>query len=160
MLPVPTRIKAIAEDPTAPFLECYATDDIDVAVALQISKVSAAPQPTTTKPTKETNSMSYNSINQANPNYVTSEAPRRFVNGVMANDNPQALIKTLHRLGLVGNDIVDPLVQIAAAGKPLGGLFQVSLYDVDKALAGIANADAGQRIGFKASLRNAGLLKS
>jgi hypothetical protein len=159
MLPIPTRIKAIAEDPTSPDLTCYDATDIESLAALAVSKIFAT-NPTTTKPTKETKSMSYNSINPANPDYVTSEAPKRFVNGVMANDNPQALIKTLHKLGLVGNDIVDPLVQIAAAGKPLGHLFQVSLYDVDRALKGVANADPQARIGFKASLRNAGLLKS
>jgi hypothetical protein len=158
MLPIPTKIKAIAEDPTAPFLECYATDDIDVAVALQISKVFAAHQPTTTAK-KEESIMSANYTGVTGLDGPALKSAKRFVTGVSANDNAQAIVKTLHRLGLVSHELETPLVQLAARGKPLGQYFQVSLYDLDMALRDV-EATPGDKIGFKASIRNANLLKS
>jgi len=87
-----------------------------------------------------------------------AKVTKRFVSGVNANDNTQAIVKTLHRLGLVSHELEAPLVQLAAAGKPLAQYFQVSLYDLDQALKDVA-AEPVDRLGFKASLRNAGLLK-
>jgi hypothetical protein len=84
---------------------------------------------------------------------------KRFVSGVSANDSTQAIVKTLHRLGLVSHELETPLVQLAAAGKPLGQYCQISLYDLDQALKDV-DATPGDKIGFKASMRNAGLLKS
>jgi hypothetical protein len=156
-LPIPTKIKAIAEDPTAPDLECYDATNIESLAALAVSKVFAN-NPISIKSTKESIMTNYTGV--TGPGFDgPAKVAKRFVSGVNANDSTQAIVKTLHRLGLVSNELQTPLVQLAAAGKPLGQYFQVSLYDLDRALSDV-DADAGSKIGFKASVRNAGLLKS
>jgi hypothetical protein len=76
---------------------------------------------------------------------------------VSAND-PQALIGTLHRLGLCPHEMVVPLKTLSAAGKPLSPYLQVSLYEVDKAISNVENASPLDRMGFKRSLQRAGLM--
>jgi len=158
MLPAPTRIKAIAEDQKSPFLECYDATSIESLAALAVQKVFATnPINPTTKLTKEsTKQMSVE--NFGNPNYVTGPAaPKRFVSGIIANDNPVALVKTLNRLGLCSNQMADPLQKLAAAGRPLKEFFTVSVYEVDRALKDV-ECSPQDRIGWKNSLLRAGLM--
>jgi hypothetical protein len=156
MLPIPTKIRAIRDDPADPQMDLYAKTDVASLAALAVSKAFSN-LPTPTKKDSKMAGVNYTGVVGLEERPFKS-ASKRHVFGISANDNAQAIIGTLHRLGLVGNDIVAPLKQIAAAGKPLGGLFQVSLYDVDRALSDV-DATAGDKIGFKASLRNANLLK-
>jgi hypothetical protein len=79
------------------------------------------------------------------------------VSGIIANDNPVALVKALHRLGLCSHEMSDPLQKLAAQKRPLNEFFQVSVYDVDMALKDV-EASPQDRIGFKSSLKRAGLM--
>jgi hypothetical protein len=146
-----TKIKAIREDPKDPRMDCYA-NDVATQAALEISKVfSNQPNP------KPESSKQMSIINYGNPELNPTIAPKRFVVGVIANDNPVALVKTLNRLGLCSNEMADPLKKLAAQKRPLSEFFQVSVYDVDMALKGV-EASPEDRIGFKSSLKRAGLM--
>lgn len=152
---VVTKINAVREDLTNPHMNCYA-NDIATQVALSVTRVFANHQPTT-PPKESENNMTVE--NFGNPNYVTGPAaPKRFVSGIIANDNPVALVKALNRLGLCSNEMADPLQKLAAAGRPLGEFFKVAMHDVDRALFGV-EGDPRDRIGFKNSLLRAGLIK-
>jgi hypothetical protein len=165
MLPAPTKIKAIAEDPKSPFLECYDATNIESLAAIAVSRAFANnpttttipnpinPIPTTTK--KEATTMSVE--NFGNPNYVTSTPSKRFVSGIMGIDNPVALVKTLNRLGLCPNAMAEPLQALAAAKRSLAEFFTVSVYEVDLALKDV-ECSPQDRIGFKNSLLRAGLM--
>jgi hypothetical protein len=77
--------------------------------------------------------------------------------GISAAGRPQDLIKTLGRLGLVPGDLGESLQKLAAAGGKPGEFYQVSVYDLDQALAQ-TEASLEQRMAFKASLHRNGLL--
>ena len=72
-------------------------------------------------------------------------------------DLSASAVKTLNRLGLCSNEMADPLKKLAAQKRPLSEFFQVSVYDVDRALKGV-EASPEDRIGFKSSLARAGLM--
>jgi hypothetical protein len=154
---IPTKIKAIAEDPSHPFADCYDANDIATQVALSVSRVFATTNQPTTTPKKVDIKMP--SINSANPDYNPTTPTKRYVAGIGANDNAQALVGALHRLGLMSNDMETPLKTLAAKGQPLSPYFQVSVYDVDRALRDVANVSTQDAIGFKGSLHRAGLMK-
>jgi hypothetical protein len=143
-MPTPTKIRAVREDPASPILECYADDPAALA------KLFASHSTTTS--TKEKPYMSLN------PEYVTAAAkPKRAVMGVGANYNVSALIGTLQRLELCPSGLAEPLKQLAAAGQPLAQYYQVSVYDLDRALSDV-DCSVSQRLQFKSSLDRAGLL--
>jgi hypothetical protein len=158
MLPILTKIKAVREDPKDPIKDCYPTTP-EALVALSLTRVIANHQPTSLK--EESTPMI--SINPANPNYLTDDdvikaSKKRYVSGVGANDNPIALVGALHRLGLCSSEMAEPLKKLAAQKRPLNEFLQVSLHDVDRALAGVECTPL-ERMGFKNSLNRAGLLK-
>jgi hypothetical protein len=157
MLPVPTKIRAVVESPTAPHLDCYDATDIDSLAALAVSKVFATTPITHTKKDSKMAGNNYTGVVLGGDALPSSA--KRHVFGIQANDNAQAIIGTLNRLGLCPHAYVADLKYIAAAGKPIGHLFSVTLQDLDRALSNV-DATAGDKIGFKASLRNAGLLKN
>jgi hypothetical protein len=145
VMPIPTKIRAVREDPSAPILECYADDPAVLAKFF-------ASRSTTTSSTKGKPYMSLN------PEYVTAAAkPKRAVMGVGANYNVSALIGTLQRLELCPSGLAEPLKQLAAAGQPLAQYYQVSVWDLDRALSDV-DCSVSQRLQFKSSLDRAGLL--
>jgi hypothetical protein len=154
-MPVPTKIRAVREDPDHPHLDCY-SNDVATLAALAVSKVFSNHQPTTTPKKVDIEMID---INPANPNYNPTASTKRYVAGIGANDNAQALVGALHRLGLMSHDMETPLKTLAAKGQPLSPYFQVSVYEVDRALKDVANVSTQDRIGFKSSLHRAGLLK-
>jgi hypothetical protein len=148
-----TKIKAIREDPKDPRLECYSSD-IATLATVAVSKAFSHQPPTT----KESENIMSNYTGVTGLDGPAFPSAKRFVTGVSANDNAQAIVKTMHRLGLVSAELETPLVQLAAHGKPLGQYFQVSLYDLDQALKNV-EASPQDKIGFKSSANRAGLLK-
>jgi hypothetical protein len=155
VIPVPTKIRAVIEDPASPILNCYDATNIESLAALSVSKILAN-QPITTK---ENTTMSYSNYTGVTGLDGPAAKTKRYVQGIGPMDHPEALVGALHRLGLLPNDLTAPLKTLAAAGRPLSPYFQVSMTDLDIALNSVANVDAAARIGFKSSLNRAGLLK-
>lgn len=148
MLPVPTKIRAVIENPDDPFLDCYSTNDIATQVALSLASNH---QPATTL-TKETTTMSLN------PEFTTSpRATKQHIPGIHAA-RADRLVETLTRLGLCPSDLAVPLKQIAASGRPIKEFYQVSIDELDRALNTV-EVSLENRMAFKWSLRQAGLLK-
>jgi len=93
-----------------------------------------------------------------NPEYVTASKPaKRAVSGIGPSNDPARLIDVLSRLGLCPSGAVAPLKSLAAHGTPLKEFFQVSVWDLDRALEGV-ECSVSQRMQLKASLDRAGLL--
>jgi hypothetical protein len=149
MLPVPTKIRAIREDLNDPFMKSYDATDVSTLAALAVLKVFPNHQPTT-KPKEDTN-MSYLQFP------VTPQVTKRHVPGIGAG-SPARLVDTLSRLGLCPSELIEPLKTLAAHGKPTSPYFQVSVDALDVALGGV-EASIEQRMAFKYSLKQAGLLK-
>jgi hypothetical protein len=91
-----------------------------------------------------------------NPEFITA-AKAAKAHMPIGTGSPARLIETLNRLGLVTSEMAEPLTQLAAAGKPLGKYFTVSVHDLDRALAGV-ECSVTSRMQFKAGLDRAGLL--
>jgi hypothetical protein len=145
---VPIKIRAVREDPSNPILECYRENPIGLAKLLATRTTI---QPIATTKTKE-------AIMSLNPEYVTAPKPQKTsVSGIGASNDPKRLIDVLVRLGLCSDGLATPLKQLAAAGKPVGEHFKVSVWDLDHKLAGV-DCTLSQRMQLKASLDLAGLL--
>jgi hypothetical protein len=150
-MPVPTKIRAIAEDPSAPLVDCYDSNDVATLAALAISKVFSNHKPTTT-PKKEVTPMSLN------PEYATvAKAPKRHIPGIGAG-RCDRLVETLTRLGLCPGELAVPLKQLAAAGRPIKEFYTVDIDQLDRALNGV-ECSIEDRMRFKHSLHVAGILK-
>jgi hypothetical protein len=124
--------------------------------AVTLTRISTHADQSTIQPTqpktKGTNTMSLN------PEYVTAPKPQKTsVSGIGASNDPKRLIDVLVRLGLCSDGLATPLKQLAAAGKPVGEHFKVSVWDLDHKLAGV-DCTLSQRMQLKASLDLAGLL--
>jgi hypothetical protein len=92
------------------------------------------------------------------PEYVkAAAAPKRHMPGIGANGNVSRLIGVLQALELCPIGLGESLQKLAAYGKPVKEFFQVSVWDLDRALAGV-ECSIEQRMAFKASLDHAGLL--
>jgi hypothetical protein len=93
-----------------------------------------------------------------NPEYITAaKAPKQPMSGIGASHDAGRLVEVLSRLGLCPSAMATPLKQLAAHGKPLKEFYQVSVWDLDRALDGV-ECTVSQRLQFKASLDAAGLL--
>jgi hypothetical protein len=146
---VPIKIRAVREDPSNPILECYRENPIGLAKLLATRTTI---QPTTTK-TKA-------NIMSLNPEYVSASskpATKHAVSGIGPSGDPARLIGVLANLGLCPHELATPLKQLAAAGKPLKEFYQVSVWDLDRALQNV-DCSIQNRMQFKASLDRAGLL--
>ncbi len=145
---VPTKIRAVAEDPENPLLDCYADDPTALAKFFATGTITPTAPPTK----KDTTTMSLY------PETVTAAKPsKRPMPGIGASNDPRRLVDVLARLGLCRNEMATPLKELAATGQPLGKFFQVSVWDLDRALADV-ECTVSQRMQLKASLDHAGLL--
>jgi hypothetical protein len=149
MLPVPTILKAVREDPAAPLIECYPGQTPDA-----LREILAVANPTTIGKEKGQKTMSHNYTGYDGNARKLEISP---VPGINASDNPQRLIDVLSRLDLISDGMAEPLKILASHGKPLAEHYQVSVYKLDIALAK-TGASLENRIGFKASLNRHGLL--
>jgi hypothetical protein len=75
----------------------------------------------------------------------------------MAHRNGPFEPYTLVRLGLCSSELASPLKSITAAGAPIKELFQVNVWELDRALAGV-ECSIEQRINFKSSRDRLGIL--
>jgi hypothetical protein len=93
-----------------------------------------------------------------NPEYVTASKPTKHaVSGIGPSGDTARLIGVLQNLGLCPHDLATPLKQLAAAGRPVKEFYQVSVWDLDRALQNV-DCSIQNRMQFKASLDRAGLL--
>ena len=100
--------------------------------------------------------------NSANPDYVTEfkNSEKKHIPGIQACEDPARLISTLTALGLVSLSLSEPLKKLAAAAPDaVKNHFQISVYELDRALGEVWTTTSG-RMGFKASLARAGILKA
>jgi hypothetical protein len=147
MPPVPIRIKAVREDPEHPITDCYPSD-VETLAQLAVS-AALVNHPSN----KEQPKMSLN------PEYISAAKPeKRFVPGIGVTNSEGRLVEILTRLGLCSSELAVPLKQIAANGNgKVSDHLKVSVDDLDRALNAV-HCTIDQRMGFKASLRQAGLL--
>jgi hypothetical protein len=149
---VPIKIRAVREDPEEPHLDCYRGNPTGLAELLATRTTT---QPTTTK---ENTKMSHHNFTGYNGIAASqSGTTKKGVAGITASADPARLIDVLARLGVCPHDLATPLKQLAAAGKPVKEFFQVSVWDLDRALADV-DCSVSQRMAFKNSLDLAGLL--
>jgi hypothetical protein len=154
MTAIPTRIRAVRENPEKPLLDCYTSNPNGLA-ALLASRTTAEPH----RPQLKEN------MNMSHHNYTgysslaasKSGTTKQAVAGVGASTDPARLIDVLARLGLCPHDLATPLKQLAAGGTPVKDFYQVSVWDLDRALANV-DCSVSQRMAFKNSLDLAGLL--
>jgi hypothetical protein len=150
MLPIPTKIKAVREDPNDPIVNCYSEDPITLARIFASRSTSTTPTPTTPKgKTPMMNMTGYDGNH--------SKVEKTPINGINASNDPVRLIEILERLDLVSPEMAKPLKTIAAHGGSVKEVFQVSVYKLDQKLR-TTEASVEQRLAFKASLDRFGLL--
>jgi len=140
-LPIPTIIQAFAEDPNDPTFSCYPGED-----PTEISKLFAS------QITKKEKSMSLN------PVHITEAAPVITpVPGIQGYNvsNKSGIIRTLARLGFVPDGQQDKIESLAAHNMDTG--IKVDVYALDARLK-TTGASISQRLAFKASLSQAGML--
>jgi hypothetical protein len=138
--PIPTMIRAFAEDPYHPSLDCYPDQD-----PTTIAKLFAAT-------TMKAKNMSLN------PVHITEAAPViKPVPGIQAYNisNKSGMIRTLARLGFVPDGQQDRIESLAAHNMDTG--IKVDVYALDARLK-TTGASISQRLAFKASLGHAGML--
>jgi hypothetical protein len=82
---------------------------------------------------------------------------RHAVSGIGPSGDPARLIGVLQNLGLCPPDLAAPLKKLAAVGRPVNEFYQVSVWDLDRALQDV-DCSIQNRLQFKASLDRAGLL--
>jgi hypothetical protein len=149
MLPTPTKIRAVREDPAAPLVDCYPEDPTTLA-RLFATRSTTTPTPTTTPKEKPMQNMTNYDGNH-------SKVEKTPINGINASNDPVRLIEILERLDLVSPEMAKPLKTIAAHGGSVKEVFQVSVYKLDQKLRA-TEASVEQRLAFKASLDRFGLL--
>jgi hypothetical protein len=149
MLPIPTKIKAVREDPNDPIVNCYSEDPITLAKIFAGRSTSTPTPPTTPKEKPMQNMTGYDGNH--------SKVEKTPINGINASNDPVRLIEILERLDLVSPEMAKPLKTIAAHGGSVKEVFQVSVYKLDQKLR-TTEASVEQRLAFKASLDRFGLL--
>jgi hypothetical protein len=90
-------------------------------------------------------------MSNLDPVHVTAEPRRKVAMPGIGHGSPARLIDTLTRLGLCSAELATPLKTIAAAGAPIKELFQVNVWELDRALAGV-ECTIENRINFKSAL--------
>ena len=139
------KLRAVTEDPSAPFLDCYDQNDPNAIAILAVARTTITPPPTKAK------HMSLNPVN------ITAEKRSKVPMPGIGHGSPARLLDTLSRLGLCSNEMATPLKSISAAGHPINHLFTVSVHELDRALEGV-ECKVADRINFKNALSNLGIL--
>jgi hypothetical protein len=135
------KLRAVAEDVNDPLLDCY-----DPTALAELS--AARPSPTRKEPFTMSN---------LDPVHVTAEPRRKVAMPGIGHGSPARLLDTLVRLGLCSSELATPLKSIAAAGAPIKELFQVNVWELDRALAGV-ECSIENRINFKSALDQLNIL--
>jgi hypothetical protein len=148
-LPIPTRIRAVRENPEAPFAELYPETRTELAIIF-------ASRSTSTKTTKE-KPMTMQNFTGYNEHASIAGAEKTHFNGINASSDPARLIDVLAGLGLCDYALVPSLKKITASGGSVKEFLQVNVHKLDQVLRG-SDASLENRMGFKASLAHAGLL--
>src|SRR5450432_4072456 len=148
MLPIPTKIKAVREDPSAPIANCYREDT--ATLAKLFASIS------TTPPTKQKIMLNMTGYNE---HAAVKGVEKYHINGVNASNDRGRLVEVLERLEVITPEFAKPLKTIFAHGAAdkLKEVLQISVYKLDAALR-LTDATVDQRLAFKASLAHFGLL--
>ncbi len=151
MLPIPTKIRAVREDPAAPLVECY--PETPDALAAIFAARSTPTTPTTPKEKPVQNMTGFNE------HASVKGVEKTHISGINASSDPGRLVDVLERLELISPEFAKPLKTICAHsdGKQLRDVLQVNVYKLDKALKA-TDATIEMRLAFKASLDRFGLL--
>jgi hypothetical protein len=145
--PPVTKIRAVAEDfINDPMLELY-EESPDALAEISASRI----QPNTSM--KEPFTMSLT------PEYVSTPRAGKIAMPGIGHGSPARLLDALTRLGLCTSELATPLKTISAAGQPMAKFFQVNVWELDKALAGV-ECTIENRINFKNSLDHLGILNT
>jgi hypothetical protein len=149
-LPLPTKIRAVAEHPDAPLLDCYPGTKEDVARIYAL--LTTAPSPI--KTTKEKPMLNMTSFD---PFLAAKGNERTHIVGINGSNSPTRLIETLERLELCSPKLAEPLKTLAAAGEKINEHLQIPVHELDAALRR-TDATIEQRMAFKSSLNSLGVL--
>jgi hypothetical protein len=152
MLPIPTKIKAVREDPSAPIANCYREDPATLAKLF----ASISTTPPTITPTKQKIMLNMTGYNE---HAAVKGVEKYHINGVNASNDRGRLVEVLERLEVITPEFAKPLKTIFAHGAAdkLKEVLQISVYKLDAALR-LTDATVDQRLAFKASLAHFGLL--
>jgi hypothetical protein len=154
MLPIPTRIRAVRENPESPFLDCYPGTPPETLAKIFASRTTVTP-PTIQSP-KEKPMLNFTNYDE-NLAAASKGVTKNHINGIGASDNPGRLVDVLETLELITPELAVPLKTIAAHGGAVKDFTTVSVYALDAKLRG-TDATLEQRLAFKASLARHGLL--
>ena len=153
MAPIPTRIRAVSEDPKAPFLDCYPDISLEELNKILASRTTSPPTIKSQKEKPMLNFTGYDERLAASSKGIE----KSHVNGISASDSPSRLLDVLENLELITPELAVPLKKIAAHGGDPKEFITLSVYALDAKLRK-TDATVEQRLAFKASLARQGWL--